>query len=215
MEPDLATIRAEAERLAAAAPDGDGLGGRMRALVALAVAASPTTLDNAGVAQRTEQAVAAGATSGDVTDVILLASAIGMHALHEAGRVARTVLARHDPALAVLAGPKRARLDKLLADPYWARLDEELPGFVEALLALSPRALDAFVAYCAVPFRHGSLRSVERELACVALDAQPSHRYLPGLRLHVRNAVDRGATRTQILEAVELAAAAGPAHGIA
>jgi hypothetical protein len=45
----------------------------------------------------------------------------------------------------------------------------------------------------------------------MAGDATPSHRYLPGMRLHLANAVRRGAGRTAILHALDLAAEA-PAH---
>lgn len=49
----------------------------------------------------------------------------------------------------------------------------------------------------------------------MAIDATPTHRYVPGLRLHLANAVGLGATRAQLEQTLAIAAA-GPEHsGIA
>jgi hypothetical protein len=40
------------------------------------------------------------------------------------------------------------------------------------------------------------------------------HRYLPGLRLHLDNALRLGAGRIQLLEAMDLGAAAPPHRGV-
>ncbi len=53
--------------------------------------------------------------------------------------------------------------------------------------------------------------SPERELVWLAVDATPTHRYLPGLRFHVACAASLGASRGQVLGALDRAAAA-PAH---
>ena len=65
-----------------------------------------------------------------------------------------------------------------------------------------------------VPWRSGVLRAKEKELIYLAVDATPTHRYLPGLRLHVVNALERGASRAEIVGALDIAAAAGPSWGI-
>ena len=42
----------------------------------------------------------------------------------------------------------------------------------------------------------------------MAVDATPTHRYLPGMRLHLRNALKLGAGRAAVRRALEIAAEA-------
>jgi alkylhydroperoxidase/carboxymuconolactone decarboxylase family protein YurZ len=215
--PGVAEARAEAlSLLPPGGPDGEPLTSRLAALVTLGCAAAATTLDREGARTAAIRALDAGATADEVHEAVVLVAALGAHALHEGSRVVADILReRGDPRL---TGPPQARaaalVDGVLRDPYWARLDEELPGFLEALARLSPDAFEAFRAFTAVPWRHGVLPAREKELIYLAVDAMPSHRYLPGLCLHVRNALDRGASPAEIRGALDIAAAAGPARGI-
>ena len=215
--PDVAAARAAAlAAVPADAPLGPPLRDRLAALIALGCAASATTLDRAGMRVAAERALAAGATAEEVHETVVLVSAVGVHALHEGSRVVAGLLReRGDARLTGSAGPRAdALLAPLRADPYWQRLEEELPGFLDALARLSPEAFEAFRDYCAVPWRTGVIPAKEKELIYLAVDATPTHRYLPGLRLHVRNALDRGASRAEIEGALAVAAVAGPAWGI-
>jgi hypothetical protein len=72
-----------------------------------------------------------------------------------------------------------------------------------------------FHEYCAVPWESGSVPAVIKELVAMAADSTPTHRFLPGFRLHLRNAVKLGTGKRQILEALEIAAAAPPHGGVA
>lgn len=215
--PTVADARAEALALIPpTAPDGPPLTERLAALIALACAASATAMDNAGVRVAAERALAAGATPEEVHEAVLLVSALGVHALHEGSRVVAEVLREHgDPRV---TGPAEPRAEALLAplrtDPYWQRLEAEIPGFAEALARLSPDMFIAFRDYVGVPWRTGVLRAKEKEIIYLASDATPTHRYLPGLRLHVANALERGASRQEITGALDIAGAAGPARGI-
>ena len=215
--PDVAAARAEAlAQIPAGAPAGPGLAPRLAALITLGCAASATTLDRDGMRAAAEQALAAGATPEEVHEAVVLVAAIGVHALHEGSRVVAEVLReRGDPRLTGEPDARAAALlEPILADPYWQRLEAELPGFLDALARLSPDMFEAFREYCAVPWRSGTLRAKEKEMIYLSVDAMPTHRYLPGLRLHVRNALDRGATRAEIVDALDIAAAAGPSRGI-
>lgn len=213
----VADARAEALALIPAdAPREPALTPRLAALVALGCAAAPTTLDNDGARAAAERALVAGATPDEVHEAVVLVAALGVHALHEGSRVVAEVLRAHgDPRLTGAPAPEAAALlEPVLADPYWQRLEAELPGFLDALARLSPQAFVAFRGFTAVPWRHGVLRAKEKELIYVAVDAMPTHRYLPGLRLHVANALERGASRAELTGVLDIAAAAGPAWGI-
>jgi alkylhydroperoxidase/carboxymuconolactone decarboxylase family protein YurZ len=52
---------------------------------------------------------------------------------------------------------------------------------------------------------------VTKELIAMAVDATPTHRFAPGFRLHLANALQLGASRGEVEHSLDIAAAA-PAH---
>ena len=96
-------------------------------------------------------------------------------------------------------------------DPFWTEFSEELPGFLPAMLRLSPDIFAGFFAYCAIPWRSGTVRAKVKELAALACDAAPSHCFRPGFRVHLKNAIKLGVGRGAIFQTLDIAAAA-PAH---
>ena len=215
--PEVADARALALALIpAGTPDGKPLADRLAALIAIACASSATTLNRAGIREAAERAYAAGATPDEIHEAVMLVAAVGVHALHEGTRVVADVLRGHraDPRLEGEPSPEAAERLAVLNDPYWQRLDAEMPGFIDALARLSPAMFDAFRDFCSVPWRSGVLPAREKELIYVSVDAMPTHRFLPGLRFHVENALALGASPAEIVGALDIAAAAGPAWGI-
>lgn len=207
-------VREEALGLLDGTPEGDGLDPIAVALIELALRASVTAMDMEGASEAARRALDAGATSDQVHETLVLVSALGVHTLMEGSRrVADILRERGDASLSEPLDEHRAALwDRHVGDdPYWQEMEREAPGFLDALVRLSPDAFEAFFVYCAVPWRGGALRAVTKELISLAVDGATTHRYLPGLRLHVRNAVALGAGRVAVLHALDLAAAA-PSH---
>lgn len=211
----LARVRDEAERLLADVPNGDDLDEQSASLIRLAVRAAVTTLDRDGTDRAIRAALDAGATPAQVHETLVIVSGLGVHTLMEGSRLVVEALGDRGQRLDEALDPERAALKQRLQgdDPYWARFDREIPGFLDALLRLSPEAYEAFFVYCAVPWRTGEVRGRVKELISLATDASPTHRYLPGMRLHLANAVHLGASRTAILHALDIAAAAPPHPG--
>ncbi len=100
------------------------------------------------------------------------------------------------------------------SDRYWDAMENEVPGFLDALLRLSPEAFEAFFVYCAVPWKTSALSTLTKELISMAVDAAPTHRYAPGMRLHLANALRLGAGKAAILQALDIAAQAPPHRGV-
>lgn len=204
-------IDLELDALVGEAPDGEPLDPLTALFVEVGTCASAMTLDTVGARRAMSRALAAGATVAQLQEVVTLVSTMGVHALFESSRV-----------LAELAGeePPRDPGRQELWDRYvgtsrrWTSMREEIPGFLEALLRLSPEAFAAFFEFVAVPFRSSALTTVQKELVAAAVDAMPSHRYLPGMRMHVRNALALGAGGRAVRDALAIAAGAPPAHGI-
>lgn len=83
-------------------------------------------------------------------------------------------------------------------NPLWATFAEWDPAFLEAYLQLRN-----------VPIRNGPLAPKMKELILIAINAATTHLYAPGVRRHIRNALQHGATRDEILETIELTTVLG------
>lgn len=212
---NLPALHDEVDRRLADAPVGRPLTPVVRAMVEYAVRAAVTTLDLPGARSAAERALDEGATAAQLQEVLTLTSGLGVHTLMEGEPLLADLLDRRGEPLDE-PDEDRVRLrERLLGSaPFWDALEREVPGFLDALLRLSPVAFEGFVAYGALPARTHELPSVVRELISVALDALPNHRYLPGLRLHLAQAIRLGAGRAEILEAVAVAAAAPEPPGV-
>jgi alkylhydroperoxidase/carboxymuconolactone decarboxylase family protein YurZ len=213
----LEDVRAEALALLESVPDGEPLGPVAASLIDLAVQAAVTTLDRDGTDRAIRLALDAGATAAQVHETLVVVSGLGVHTLMEgSGRLAAILRERDDADLDAPLDEDRAALRTRLQgdDTYWADFEREVPGFLDALLRFSPEAYEAFFAYTAVPWRTGAVRGLVKELMSMASDATPTHRYLPGMRMHLANAVRLGAGRAAVLHALDIAAAAPPHQGI-
>ncbi|WP_190813232.1 carboxymuconolactone decarboxylase family protein [Saccharopolyspora pogona] len=206
-------LRSEAQSLLTAVPAGEDLDPVSASLIRLAVHAAVSTLDTAGIDRAIRAALDAGASAAQVHETLVVVSGLGVHSLMEGSRrVLDAVVERGDGPSEQLDDERIAMRDRFQGDdPYWVGFEQEVPGFLDALLRLSPEAYQAFFDYCAVPWRTGAVRGRVKELMSMASDATPTHRYLPGMRLHLKNAVKLGASRTAILHALDIAAAA-PSH---
>lgn len=188
-----------------AALDG-GLSPRMRELVLLALFASAATLNDAAVARHVRRARAAGASDGDVVDVLLAITGLANHALYSAIPLLMETLRE--------TGHPEADMPDLTPEMEAIRQDfVATRGFWnadrDALGRLMPDYFQALSALSTAPWKHGALTPKERELIYIAIDCSVSHSYVPGLKLHIRNALAQGASRAEILAVFRLAALMG------
>ncbi|MEU1518345.1 carboxymuconolactone decarboxylase family protein [Streptomyces sp. NPDC005811] len=79
----------------------------------------------------------------------------------------------------------------------------------QAVLELAPHLLAAYVRLAGVPQRKGHLDPKTRELIYLAVDAAATHMYAPGVRRHIRRALELGAAPGEITEVVELTTTLG------
>jgi alkylhydroperoxidase/carboxymuconolactone decarboxylase family protein YurZ len=213
----LEDIRGEALSMLGSVPDGEPLDACTAALIGLAVRATASAMDMDGTRVYAERALDVGATPEQVHETLVLVSGIGVHTLMEGSRRVLEVLRERgsDEVGKPLDDRRRELWQRYVGeDPYWERMEAEVPGFLEALLRLSPEAFVAFFDYCAVPWKTGVVRAKTKELISLAVDATPTHRYLPGMRLHLANAVQLGVGRAAVLQALEIAAEAPPHRGL-
>jgi alkylhydroperoxidase/carboxymuconolactone decarboxylase family protein YurZ len=82
----------------------------------------------------------------------------------------------------------------------------------EGLLELDPDLFEAYVEFSSVPWRTGVLDPKIKEFMYCAFDASATHLYVPGLKLHMRNALRYGATAEELMELLEIVSVTG-IHG--
>jgi alkylhydroperoxidase/carboxymuconolactone decarboxylase family protein YurZ len=108
----------------------------------------------------------------------------------------------------LLAGRELSERERALKEEfirvrgYWTEL-------WDGVLALDPDFFEAYFHFSAVPFKNGVLEPKVRELIYIAIDASTTHLFEPGIRIHVRNALELGATAAEIMEVLELTSVLG------
>lgn len=180
---------------------------KVRELIYVAIDASTTHLYNPGTRVHIANALRQGATRNEVMEVLQLVSVLGIHTmtaglpilvdeLRKAGRGAEV-------ATAALT-PEQARIKDafVAARGYWTPVWEQL-------LTLAPEFFDAYARLSSVPWTHGTLEPKVKELMYIAIDAATTHLYLPGLRVHIQNALRLGASVAEIMEVLELTSVLG------
>ena len=195
---------------------GEPLDALERCLIRVALAASVTSLNRPAIEEAVIEAFDAGASAVQIQEVVSLVSGLGVHSLITTATViADAAKARGDPLKAELSDRQQQLWQKYVGDDsYWQAFELAVPGFLDALVRLSTDQFEAFFIFCAVPWRDGHVRARTKELAAIACDATPAHRFLPGFLLHLENAIAIGVGRRAIFEALDLAANAPPHVGI-
>ena len=177
---------------------------KVKEFVYIAIDASTTHLYNAGTRIHIENALKLGATLDEVFEVLQLTSVLGIHSctlgvpilieeLKAAGKLDNETLDKRQVELKTAYTKKRG---------YWA-------PFLESILLLSPEFFEAYLKLSSVPWEKGTLAPKIKEFIYVAIDAATTHLYEPGLRQHIRNALEYGATKEELMEVLELTPAIG------
>ena len=76
----------------------------------------------------------------------------------------------------------------------------------EDVLRLDPEFLASSLRFSAVPWRKNHLNDRVKEFIYLAIDANATHMYLPGVRQHMQAALRLGATKQELMEVLELSA---------
>ena len=191
--------------LSTVAARGGALDPKLRALINLAIDANATHLFVPGIRRHIAGAVALGATDAEIMEVLELSATLGIHAANAGVPILLEVLAETGDAPDVFA--LDARQQQLKADleanrGYWNPI-------WDGVLKLSPDFFEAYLDFSSVPWKHGVLEPKVKELIYCAFDCSATHLWLPGLELHMRNALGYGATPLEIMEVIQIASVLG------
>ncbi len=97
---------------------------------------------------------------------------------------------------------KQLRDEFIEARGYWNE-------FWDSLLELDEDFFEAYTRFSSVPWKQGPLEPKIKEFVYIAVDAAATHLYAPGIRQHIRQALEHGATAAEIMEVLELTATLG------
>ena len=177
---------------------------KIKEFVYIAVDAAATHLYVPGIRQHIKQALAHGATAQEIMEVLELTATLGIHActvgvpilldeLEAAGQSIEHEFSERQLGLKAEFEQKRG---------YWN-------DFWNEMLLLDADFFAAYTQFSSVPWVSGTLEPKVKELIYTAFDVSATHLYASGLRQHIRNALDYGATREEVLEVIELASVIG------
>jgi alkylhydroperoxidase/carboxymuconolactone decarboxylase family protein YurZ len=175
---------------------------KIKEFVYIAADAAATHLYEPGIRQHVAAALEYGATEQEIMEVIELTSTLGIHASNIGVPLLLEVEGlRSGPA------PLDERRERLKAEftanrGYWHQ-------FWDGLLELDPDLFEAYVEFSSVPWKTGTLPPKVKELIYIAFDASATHLYVPGLKLHMQNAVRLGATAGEIMEVLAIVSVIG------
>jgi alkylhydroperoxidase/carboxymuconolactone decarboxylase family protein YurZ len=177
---------------------------KVKELVYIAMDAAATHLFVPGIRQHVRNALEHGATKEEIMEVLELTSTLGIHACNIGVPILVEELeAAGQPLDRELSDRQRAlQADFTAKRGYWH-------AFWDDVLALDPDFFEAYTQFSSVPWTSGVLEPKVKELIYTAFDVAATHLYEPGLRQHIRNALDLGATKEEIMEVIELVSVIG------
>lgn len=190
----------------AGAPGKSGvLEPKIQELVHIAVASAATHLHEEGTRTHIRRALERGASREEIVEVLELTATLGIHATNCGTPVLLAAYrdAGREPDWGELSERQlqlKARFENERG--YWYE-------FWNDVLNLDPNFFEAYLDLSSHPWRNGVLSPKVKEIIYIAFDASATHMFLPGLRLHIDNALGYGATLEEIMAVFEIASGLG------
>jgi len=171
-------------------------------LVSIGLNAACTNLNPDGTRRHIRAALAAGATREEILFVLKCASVMSIHSCS----LGAPILLEEAKAAGKQPAPKpqvaTPACDKMKAIGQWNTA-------WDPFYQLDPVWTDEFMATAAGIYGSGVMPAKEIELISIAFDASYTHMYAPGVRRHIHNALQAGATMEEIMEVLKLCVVQG------
>lgn len=181
------------------------LDAKAQELLHIAVDSAATHLYLPGVRDHVKAAFQHGATPQEIMEVIECASTLGIHAMNIGVPILVQVLEEQG----LREGPTELNEHQQSLKDEFTQTRGYWHSFWDEILELDPEMFEAYTNFSSVPWRTGTLEPKVREFIYIAFDAAATHLYVPGLKLHIENAIGYGATVGEILEVFEIATLLG------
>ena len=171
-------------------------------LIYLALNCACTNLDEEGTRRQIRAALDAGATRNEI--ILVLKCGVGL-AVHSCSVGAPILLEEMQAAGVKPSGgakPETPACDAMRAIGQW---NTAWDPFYE----LSPLWTDKFFAFGASIYKSGLFTPRFLELMSIAFDASITHLYTPGIRRHIKAALNAGATPEEIMTVLQICVSMG------
>jgi alkylhydroperoxidase/carboxymuconolactone decarboxylase family protein YurZ len=178
---------------------------KVKEFIYIAADAAATHLYEPGIRQHVAAALDHGATPAEIMEVLELTSTLGIHAANIGVPLLLEVL--EEEGLRTGPAALDERQERLKAEftrnrGYWHQ-------FWEGILEVAPDLFEAYLEFSSVPWKTGTLEPKVKEMIYVAFDASATHLYVPGIKLHLRNAVRLGASVEELTEVLSIVSVVG------
>ncbi len=165
-------------------------------LVSLAVNAACTNLNAQGTRRHIRGALEAGASRAELLTVLKMASLTAIDAC-SLGALILLDEAKNAGEGAKVADAVTPVCDQMKASGQWNTA-------WDMFHRLDPAWTEEFMSCVAPVYSSGVLEPRLAELLAVALDVSCTHAYAPGLRRHIKAALDLGATVEEVMDVLKL-----------
>ena len=177
-------------------------------LIAIVIDSSITHLHEAGLRNHIGHAIEVGATEGQVLTALEIACTIGSRVFTEGFQVyAEELKSRgmYDKLAVKEENQEKKETRELYQYNGYDFWDE---GHDEAL-ALDPVGMRIFAGWNRAALTNDCVSQKDKELLWLALYASPTTVYVPGIKEHLKKAMDLGATHEEIISVFELISVIG------
>ena len=171
---------------------------KVREFIYIAIDASTTHLYMRGLRLHMQNAFSLGATRDEIMEVLELTSVLGIHTCTLGVPILMEELramGRGDEVDDIEYTAEQEKMKEQFIENrgYWS-------PFWDDLLKLSPNFFDAYLEFSSVPWKTGTLEPKVKEFIYIAIDTATTHLHKEGARIHIRNALEHGATKEEIME---------------
>jgi alkylhydroperoxidase/carboxymuconolactone decarboxylase family protein YurZ len=171
----------------------------------ITIDAAATHLHAPGIRNHIAAALRKGATVQEIMEVLEITSTLGIHAMTIGVPILVEVLVEKG----LRSGPADLSIYQEAMKDDFTKTRGYWHAFWDEILELDPELFAAYTEFSSVPWRSGTLSPKAKELVYIAYDTAATHLYVKGLKLHIENAIDYGATPQEILEVMEIASVLG------
>ena len=178
---------------------------KTKEFINIALSASPTHLNKEAVRFHIKQALEANATQEEIAEVLKIVSILGVHTC-AVGIPIMMEHFRHEENVSskvVYTSEQQELKERFIATMgYWN-------DFRDDLIHMDTAYFKAYYDFLTIPTRRGILEPKIIEFIYIAIDSSTTHLFEKGIEVHIKNAIQVGATQGELLEVFQLTSALG------
>ncbi len=181
---------------------------KIKEFIYIAMDISTTHLYQPGTTLHCKNALNYGATKEELMEILELCCPMGIQSYGTGIPILIDELKNKGELINIELNDKQKDLKEQFINErgYW----EEC---WDGILALDEELFISFLELSSVPWKYGVLDPKIKELLCIAINVSVTHLNESAVRTHIRNALNHGATKEEILEVFQLVSAIG-AHSL-